>query len=76
MEAGVRDLHQQALITKVLTEKAPIALAAWYGLRDDHVMTCCPPHTLKVEPYGLLTTGYVKKHSYSTMQSLLAGRKR
>ena len=76
MEAGVNDPQQQALIQQVLTEKAPIALAAWYALRDDHVMTCCPPATIKEEPYGLMTDRYVPKAAFETMRQLLASRRR
>lgn len=71
MEAGTGDVHQDALIRILLTEKAPLALAGWYALRDDHVMTCCPPSTLKIEPYGLTTTRYVRKRAFATMRTLL-----
>ena len=76
MEAGMNDPQQQALIQLVLTQKAPIALAAWYALRDDHVMTCCPPATIKEEPYGLMTDRYVPKGAFETMRNLLSGRLR
>ena len=71
-ESGVDDIHQDALIRFVLTEKAPIALAAWYSLRDDDVMTCCPPALIKHETYGVMTKDYVPKRGFATMRALLA----
>jgi len=71
-EAGTDDIHQDALIRFVLTEKAPIGLAAWYSLRDDDVMTCCPPALVKHEHYGVTTKQYAPKRSFTTMRQLLA----
>jgi hypothetical protein len=70
-EAETTDVHQQALLRLVLTAKAPIALASWYSLRDDNVMSCCPPATIKEETYGLMTSGYQTKAGYQTMRQLL-----
>lgn len=71
-ESGVDDIHQDALMRLVLTENAPIALAAWYSLRDDDVMTCCPPTLIKHESYGVMTKEYVPKRGFATMRALLA----
>jgi hypothetical protein len=70
-EAGQADVRQQALIRLVLTGRAPIALAAWYSLRDDAVMSCCPPATIKNELYGLVMADYRPKDAYRTMKRLL-----
>jgi hypothetical protein len=75
-EAEIADVRQQALMRAALTANAPIGLAAWYSLRDDFPMNCCPPRKVKSEYYGLLTHRYVKKHGYDTMRQLLAGRRR
>jgi hypothetical protein len=74
-EPGVDDVRHQALIRAVLTETAPLALALWYTLRDDHAMTCCPPRAVVSETYGLVTDAYRKKGSYEVMRRLLAGRR-
>jgi hypothetical protein len=74
-EAELADVRQQALMRSALTESAPFGLAAWYSLRDDFPMTCCPPRRVKSEHYGLLTHRYVKKQGYDTMRQLLAGRR-
>ncbi len=74
-ERGQADVHQQALIRLVLTGRAPIALAAWYSLRDDHVMSCCPPATIKEETYGVMTNRYRPKAAYETMRQLLVARR-
>ena len=71
-EAETTDVHQQALVRLILTAKTPIALASWYSLRDDNVMRCCPPATIKEETYGLMTSGYRPKAGYQTMRQLLA----
>jgi polysaccharide biosynthesis protein PslG len=73
-EAGTGDPRQQALIRVGLTGKAPIALAGWYALRDDRVMNCCPPATIKEESFGLLTDSYEPKQAYATMRTLLRSR--
>jgi len=39
-------------------------------------MTCCPPATIKEEPYGLMTDRYVPKGAFETMRNLLSGRLR
>ncbi|MGB2874102.1 MAG: glycosyl hydrolase [Gaiellaceae bacterium] len=70
-EAGVNDVHQAALVQLVLTGKSSIALAAWYSLRDDDVMTCCPPSLVKHETYGVMTKQYVPKRGFATMRQLL-----
>jgi hypothetical protein len=74
-EPGLQDVHHQALIRLVLTEAAPLAMALWYSLRDDHAMTCCPPKAVVSETYGLVTDTYQKKGSYDVMRALLAGRR-
>jgi hypothetical protein len=74
-EAELADVRQQALLRSALTANAPITLAAWYSLRDDFPMTCCPPRKVKSEHYGLLTHEYVKKQGYETMRQLLAARR-
>lgn len=74
-EPGLQDVHHQALIRLVLTEAAPIAMAVWYTLRDDHAMTCCPPKAVVSETYGLVTDAYDKKGSYDVIRTLLAGRR-
>jgi hypothetical protein len=74
-EAELADVRQQALMRSALTGNAPIGLAAWYSLRDDFPMTCCPPRAVKSEYYGLLTHAYVEKQGYQTMRQLLASRR-
>ena len=75
-EAGTNDVRQQALLRLILTAKAPIALASWYSLRDDYVMSCCPPAAIKKESYGLMTSDYRPKAGYQVMRRLLAPRRR
>lgn len=75
-EPGPDDPRQQAVMRFVLAEKAPIAMAIWYTLRDDRAMTCCPPQTVKTETYGLMSAGYAPKRGYETMRALLASRPR
>jgi hypothetical protein len=73
-EAASADVHQQALVRLVLTGKAPIARAFWYSLRDDSVMSCCPPQTIKDETYGVMTSSYLPKDAFATMRQLLKRR--
>ncbi len=73
-ESGLDDVRHQALLRMILTTPAPIAMAQWYNLRDDHAMTCCPPHPVVSETYGLLTSRYVRKGSYSVLKGLLSRR--
>jgi hypothetical protein len=75
-EAETSDVRQQALVRLGLTAKAPIKLASWYSLRDDHVMSCCPPQTIKDESYGLMTSRYRPKAAFATMRRLLARARR
>jgi hypothetical protein len=70
------DGRQSALVRTVLRERSPLAVALWYTLRDDHVMTCCPPRTLFRESYGLVTDGGVPKPAYATMKRELARLRR
>jgi hypothetical protein len=74
-ENGVTDVRQQALIRSVLTGAAPIAMAQWYGLRDDYNMTCCPPNAVLFEPYGVVTHSYGRKLAYATLRALLRGQR-
>jgi hypothetical protein len=39
-------------------------------------MTCCPPKTLFLETYGLITDGGVPKPAYATMKRELARLRR
>lgn len=74
--ASADDARQTALIRTVLGERSPLAAALWYTLRDDHVMTCCPPATLFVETYGLQTDRGVRKPAYTAMRRELARLRR
>ena len=73
-EPGLDDEGHAALLTKMLTAKAPFAVAEWYALRDDFPMDCCPPQVLEMSTYGLVTSDYRLKTSYRVMQSLLRPR--
>jgi hypothetical protein len=70
-EPGLADARQRALIEAVLTERAPIAMAQWYALRDDYNMTCCPPAAVLFEPFGLVNHAYRRKAAFAAMQALL-----
>jgi hypothetical protein len=61
-----------ALITAVLSERSPIAVALWYTLRDDHAMSCCPPRAVVSESFGLMTDRYAPKPVYEVMKRALA----
>jgi hypothetical protein len=73
-EEGPADVRQQALIEAVMTERAPIAMAQWYALRDDYNMTCCPPTVVLFEPFGVVSHSYAKKLAYARLRALLRSR--
>lgn len=60
-----------ALITAVLSEPSPIAVALWYTLRDDHAMNCCPPRPVVSETFGLMSDRYTPKPAYAVMKEAL-----
>ena len=64
---------QSGLITSMLTGATPIAMAQWYNLRDDSAYNCCPLVAAVSASWGLMTSSYVAKPSFATMQSLLTG---
>jgi polysaccharide biosynthesis protein PslG len=72
-ESGFDDVRQEALMRYALTGAAPLARVIWYTLRDDHVLTCCPPEVVKSETFGLMTDSYQPKRGYATMRQLLTG---
>jgi hypothetical protein len=65
---------QITLIQQVLGQSSPIAMAQWYNLRDTDSWTCCPPADVDAGTWGLLTSGFSQKSSYTTMQGYLTGR--
>ena len=65
---------QITLIQQVLGQSSPIAMAQWYNLRDTDAWTCCPPVDVAPATWGLLTSGFSQKSSYTTMQGYLTGR--
>jgi polysaccharide biosynthesis protein PslG len=65
------DERHVELLTGVLARPGPIRVAAWYSLRDDHVLACCPPRVILSESYGLVTDRYERKQSFTTLQRLL-----
>lgn len=67
----VDDERHVQLLTGVLARPGPIQVAAWYSLRDDHVLACCPPRVILSESYGLLTDRYQRKRSFATLRQLL-----
>jgi hypothetical protein len=73
-EPGVADVRQQALVVAVLEGSAPIAMAQWYTLRDDDVLSCCPPAVIESSSYGIIMGDYTRKQAYMTMQQELALR--
>jgi hypothetical protein len=77
-EFGVSDPsggQQSSLIYAAMANTAALAVAQFYTLRDESVYTCCPPAaTGEAKQYGVLTSTYVKKSSFNTIQSLLGGQ--
>jgi hypothetical protein len=65
---------QITLIQQVLGQSSPIAMAQWYNLRDTDSWTCCAPADVAAGTWGLLTSGFSQKSSYTTMQGYLTGR--
>lgn len=71
-ENSTDDSAQQSLMTTVLTQSSPIALAQWYNLRDDYSMICCPAQVAVSGYWGVLQhDGLTKKSGYDVMRSLL-----
>jgi hypothetical protein len=75
-EAGSAGTVQAGLISTVLTQPAPIAMAQWYTFRDGYTMTCCPPERLDQSFWGLVSSDYAAKGSFAAMRSLLLARRR
>jgi len=65
---------QVTLIQQVLGQSSPIAMAQWYNLRDTDSWECCPAVDVDAGTWGLLTSGFSQKSSYTTMQGYLTGR--
>ena len=75
LEEGPQDTQQQVLMRSVLGTSGPISLAAWYNLRDDYAMTCCPAQIVVRGGWGLVEhDGQTRKAGFATMRDLVAGR--
>jgi hypothetical protein len=77
-EYGVSDANgsqQSSLIQAAMTGTPGLAVAQFYTLRDEAVYTCCPvAPTGESKQYGVLTSTYSRKSSYTTMQNLNGGQ--